>query len=104
MQVDKKQFERVLSYIEHGKREGATLLTGGNALDRKGYFVEPTIFTDVEVSIRKLPFFAFECWDQKYSVSYIFLMILAGSYDYCKRRNIWTCFISNEFQVSSLPY
>lgn len=61
MQVDKKQFERVLSYIEHGKREGATLLTGGNALDRKGYFIEPTIFTGVEVSIRKLPFFAFEC-------------------------------------------
>ncbi|KAI6679461.1 hypothetical protein NL676_033342 [Syzygium grande] len=26
--VDKKQFEKILSYIEHGKREGATLLTG----------------------------------------------------------------------------
>lgn len=50
-QVDKKQYERVLSYIEHGKREGAKLLTGGNALDRKGYFIEPTIFIDVEVSI-----------------------------------------------------
>ncbi|TMW97471.1 hypothetical protein EJD97_005430 [Solanum chilense] len=47
-QVDKKQYERVLSYIEHGKREGAKLLTGGNALDRKGYFIEPTIFIDVE--------------------------------------------------------
>ncbi|KAM3321019.1 aldehyde dehydrogenase 1-like [Capsicum chacoense] len=46
-QVDKKQFARVLSYIEHGKREGATLLTGGNALDRKGYFIEPTIFINV---------------------------------------------------------
>ncbi|PHT51970.1 Aldehyde dehydrogenase family 2 member C4 [Capsicum baccatum] len=45
--VDKKQFARVLSYIEHGKREGATLLTGGNALDRKGYFIEPTIFIKV---------------------------------------------------------
>ncbi|NP_001311520.1 aldehyde dehydrogenase family 2 member C4-like [Capsicum annuum] len=47
-QVDKKQFERVLSYIEHGKKEGAKLLTGGKALDRKGYFIEPTIFIDVE--------------------------------------------------------
>ncbi|XP_059276834.1 aldehyde dehydrogenase family 2 member C4 [Lycium ferocissimum] len=47
-QVYKKQFEKVLSYIEHGKREGAKLLTGGNALDRKGYFIEPTIFIDVE--------------------------------------------------------
>ncbi|KAG6422901.1 hypothetical protein SASPL_113283 [Salvia splendens] len=46
-QVDKKQFERVLSYIELGKKEGATLLTGGKPLDRKGYYIEPTIFTDV---------------------------------------------------------
>ncbi|KAK4430783.1 Aldehyde dehydrogenase family 2 member C4 [Sesamum alatum] len=46
-QVDKNQYERILSFIEHGKREGATLLTGGKPLDRKGYYIEPTIFTDV---------------------------------------------------------
>ncbi|XP_059432806.1 aldehyde dehydrogenase family 2 member C4-like [Corylus avellana] len=45
-QVDKKQFERILSYIEHGKREGATLLIGGKPLGGKGYYIEPTIFTD----------------------------------------------------------
>lgn len=48
--MDKKQFEKILSYIEHGKNEGATLLTGGKAIRDKGYFVEPTIFTDVTVS------------------------------------------------------
>ncbi|PON73317.1 Succinylglutamate-semialdehyde dehydrogenase [Parasponia andersonii] len=47
-QVDKVQFEKVLSYIEHGKREGATLLTGGKAIGDKGYYIEPTIFTDVK--------------------------------------------------------
>ncbi|ERN03913.1 hypothetical protein AMTR_s00078p00188120, partial [Amborella trichopoda] len=47
-QVDKKQFNKILSYIEHGKREGATLLTGGKPWGEKGYYVEPTIFTDVE--------------------------------------------------------
>ncbi|KAL7093522.1 hypothetical protein ACP275_11G045400 [Erythranthe tilingii] len=47
-QVDKKQYERILSYIEHGKKEGATLLTGGKPLGGKGYYIEPTIFTDVE--------------------------------------------------------
>ncbi|GLT60745.1 hypothetical protein SLA2020_334980, partial [Shorea laevis] len=31
-QVDKKQFDKILSYIEHGKRQGATLLTGGKPL------------------------------------------------------------------------
>ncbi|XP_047983199.1 aldehyde dehydrogenase family 2 member C4-like isoform X1 [Salvia hispanica] len=47
-QVTKKQYERVLWYIELGKKEGATLLTGGKPLDRKGYYIEPTIFTDVK--------------------------------------------------------
>ncbi|KAJ4873629.1 Aldehyde dehydrogenase family 2 member C4 [Raphanus sativus] len=46
-QVDKKQYEKILSYIEHGKNDGATLLTGGNAIGDKGYFIEPTIFADV---------------------------------------------------------
>nr|XP_043624379.1 aldehyde dehydrogenase family 2 member C4-like [Erigeron canadensis] len=46
-QVDKVQYEKVLSYIEHGKREGATLLTGGKPCGEKGYYIEPTIFTDV---------------------------------------------------------
>ncbi|KAK6941535.1 Aldehyde dehydrogenase domain [Dillenia turbinata] len=47
-QAHKEQFEKVLSYIEHGKREGATLLTGGNRVGDKGYYIEPTIFTDVK--------------------------------------------------------
>ncbi|KAI3443793.1 hypothetical protein Pfo_000458 [Paulownia fortunei] len=46
-QVDKKQYEKILSFIDHGMREGATLLTGGKAYDRKGCYIEPTIFTDV---------------------------------------------------------
>ncbi|TVU08024.1 hypothetical protein EJB05_41408 [Eragrostis curvula] len=46
--VDKTQYERVLSYIDHGKKEGATVLTGGNPLVQKGYYIEPTIFTDVK--------------------------------------------------------
>uniref|UniRef100_I1NPA6 Aldehyde dehydrogenase 1 n=1 Tax=Oryza glaberrima TaxID=4538 RepID=I1NPA6_ORYGL len=47
-QVDKVQFERVLKYIEIGKNEGATLLTGGKPTGDKGYYIEPTIFVDVK--------------------------------------------------------
>ncbi|CAD6336445.1 unnamed protein product [Miscanthus lutarioriparius] len=49
-QVDKAQYERVLSYIDHGKREGATLLTGGKPCGQKekGYYIEPTVFTNVK--------------------------------------------------------
>ncbi|KAJ8436880.1 hypothetical protein Cgig2_004375 [Carnegiea gigantea] len=47
-QVDKKQFERVLSYIEQGKRDGASLLFGGKQHGKNGYYIQPTIFIDVE--------------------------------------------------------
>jgi len=49
VQVDKAQYERVLSYIEHGKREGATLLTGGRPCGQKGYYIQPAVFTNVKV-------------------------------------------------------
>ncbi|KAK8595625.1 hypothetical protein V6N13_000328 [Hibiscus sabdariffa] len=47
-QTDKKQFEKILSYIEKGKTEGATLLVGSNRVGQKGYYIEPTIFADVK--------------------------------------------------------
>jgi aldehyde dehydrogenase (NAD+) len=52
--VSDHQRRRVLDYIDSGRAEGATVLTGGGApsgLDR-GYFVEPTVFTDVEPQMR----------------------------------------------------
>jgi acyl-CoA reductase-like NAD-dependent aldehyde dehydrogenase len=51
----KKQLETVLGYIEAGKREGATLVAGGGRADigtGKGYFVQPTVFTDVTPEMR----------------------------------------------------
>jgi len=47
-QVDKDQYQKVLKYIDIGKREGATLVTGGKPCGDKGYYIEPTIFTDVK--------------------------------------------------------
>ncbi|KAF9888894.1 hypothetical protein FE257_008264 [Aspergillus nanangensis] len=55
-QVTRAQFERVLSYIESGKQEGATLAVGGTAHKNvdgsKGLFIAPTIFTDVEETMK----------------------------------------------------
>lgn len=45
--VSKDQYERVLDYIEKGKAEGAEVLIGGNAIEGPGYFIEPTVFTNV---------------------------------------------------------
>ncbi len=47
-QVDDVQFEKVMSYIEAGKQDGAKLVAGGNRVGNRGYFVEPTVFADVK--------------------------------------------------------
>ncbi len=47
-QVDKEQFEKVMGYIESGRKQGAKLLCGGGRVGDRGYFIEPTIFTDVK--------------------------------------------------------
>ena len=46
--VSAKQHQTVLNYIEEGKNEGALLVAGGEKAFEKGYFVQPTIFADVE--------------------------------------------------------
>src|SRR5699024_2548137 len=46
--VSAKQQQTVLDYIDKGKEEGARLVAGGKKAFDKGYFVEPTIFADVE--------------------------------------------------------
>jgi aldehyde dehydrogenase (NAD+) len=51
--ISARQRDRVLGYIERGKEEGATLVTGGGrpAHLPKGWFVEPTLFVDVDNSM-----------------------------------------------------
>ena len=52
--ISAKQRDRVMSYIEIGKAEGARLLAGGNARPDKGsgFFIEPTCFVDVTNDMR----------------------------------------------------
>jgi aldehyde dehydrogenase (NAD+) len=50
--VSKAQMNRVLDYIEIGKREGAQLATGGTRLGSSGFFVGPTVFAGVEHQMR----------------------------------------------------
>jgi aldehyde dehydrogenase (NAD+) len=52
-QISKLQQSRVLEYIEKGKAEGANLVVGGGrpASQPKGWFVEPTLFIDVDNSM-----------------------------------------------------
>ncbi|EUA24719.1 aldehyde dehydrogenase family protein [Mycobacterium xenopi 3993] len=54
--ISKAQLERVLGYVETGRAEGATVLTGGRRLTGgdydSGFFVEPTILVDVRNDMR----------------------------------------------------
>ena len=47
-QVDQVQFDRVMSYIDSGKEQGARCVAGGERFGSKGYFIRPTIFADVK--------------------------------------------------------
>ncbi|KAK2388698.1 betaine aldehyde dehydrogenase 1, chloroplastic [Trifolium repens] len=52
--VSEAQYKKVLNFIATAKSEGATILTGGRRPEhlQKGYFVEPTIVTDVTTSMQ----------------------------------------------------
>ncbi|OWZ41369.1 hypothetical protein LQV05_004808 [Cryptococcus neoformans] len=51
-QVSQIQAERIMSYVDHGKQEGATVITGGKRHGDKGYFIEPTVFGDVTANMK----------------------------------------------------
>jgi 1-pyrroline-5-carboxylate dehydrogenase len=46
--INERSFNTTLAYIEKGRSEGGTVLTGGNGDDSQGYFIEPTIIDNVE--------------------------------------------------------
>ncbi len=54
--INKNQLDTDLKYVEVGQNEGAKMLCGGNRLDsgdyRYGYFMEPTVFADVDPKMR----------------------------------------------------
>jgi len=47
-QVDQIQFDKVMDYIESGRHEGAKLVCGGDRVGDRGYFIQPTVFADVQ--------------------------------------------------------
>ncbi|GMY24894.1 aldehyde dehydrogenase family 2 member B4, mitochondrial-like [Fagus crenata] len=47
-QIDLEQFEKVLRYIRAGIQSNATLECGGDRFGSKGYFIQPTVFSNVQ--------------------------------------------------------
>ena len=51
-QIDKDQFDKIMSYIESGIGEGASMICGGHRVGDKGFFIEPTVFADVKNNMK----------------------------------------------------
>ncbi|RRR44579.1 aldehyde dehydrogenase family protein [Mycolicibacter terrae] len=52
--VSQKQLDRVMGYIEQGRQDGVEIVSGGYRLDRKGYFIKPTVVTGVDPATSRL--------------------------------------------------
>lgn len=67
-QVSQVQFDRIMGYIEEGKAAGAKVVTGGKRVGSKGFYIEPTIFSDVtgDMSIVQEEIFGPVCTVQKF--------------------------------------
>ncbi|XP_073474464.1 retinaldehyde dehydrogenase 3 [Aquarana catesbeiana] len=51
-QIDQEQFDKILEYIQSGKDEGAKLECGGSAVGGRGFFIKPTVFSEVTDDMR----------------------------------------------------
>jgi aldehyde dehydrogenase (NAD+) len=51
-QVDQAQFDKVMGFIESGQSQGAKLVCGGERVGDRGYFIQPTVFADVQDNMK----------------------------------------------------
>ncbi|KAG2015058.1 aldehyde dehydrogenase [Coprinopsis cinerea AmutBmut pab1-1] len=51
-QISKIQYDRIMGYIDSGKADGAHVHLGGGRVGEEGYFIEPTIFTNVSAEMK----------------------------------------------------
>ncbi|XP_069622421.1 retinaldehyde dehydrogenase 3 [Ranitomeya imitator] len=51
-QIDEEQFNKVLEFIQSGKDQGAKLECGGSAVGERGFFIKPTVFSEVTDDMR----------------------------------------------------
>ena len=88
-QVDKEQLDKILSLIDSGKREGAKVVAGGKRYEGlDGYFVEPTVFANVEDNMTIA----------KEEVNYNFVWLRLSVYYFVFVIDIWTSTAINKIQ------
>jgi len=86
-------YERVLAYVDSGRRDGAELIAGGSRPEglSRGYYLRPTVFAGVEPGMRIAreeifgPVLAVLTWEDEDEV-----IELANSVEYGLTANVWT--------------
>jgi aldehyde dehydrogenase (NAD+) len=102
--ISQRQLDRVMGYVKIGGEEGASVATGGKRLGgalAKGYFVEPTVFANVnnamtiareEIFGPVISLIAFDTVDE--------VLRMANDTDYGLAGGVWTRSLSTAHQVS----
>ena len=50
--ISEKQMKSILDYVDIGQQEGASLVTGGEKVGKRGYFISPAVFANVQHEMR----------------------------------------------------
>lgn len=104
--VSKAQYEKVLGYIQRGEKEGAKLLMGGtrsgNPALANGFFIEPTVFGDVQVGMaiaQEEIFGPVLCAFRWNSEDQLFAAV--NSVDYGLTASLWTSSLSTAHRAAA---
>ncbi len=100
--VSQNQFDTVMGYVEAGKSDGATVAVGGARAGEKGFFVQPTLFTDVDpdMSIVREEIFGPVATIERFS-DVDDVIRRANDTDYGLGSGIWTTDVRKTHQVAS---
>lgn len=96
-QIDSEQFEKVLRYIKSGMASDAIMECGGARHGSKGFFIQPTVFSNVKVHLHCFVQLSSEFKTTNDSDTRLFE---SGQHVDCTGRDIWPGSVHLEVQVS----